>query len=255
MSDSPSVQTGSYPVADDVMQLARSLVNDMLRDTAGRILTNTAPFSIPYLNSAVRRTQRYFANNGLENFINDSVLILGIPPKASSDPGVQCYLGANGFFDGVNMWNPPALPIDLIVPLALWERQNGTSATFAPMTPAHGDGLQTQIAQSVFGTYEWRNDRINLSGCSNTTDLRIRYEQMIPSIGVGANLVNTTIPLRDAHEALAFWVIYYYAFARGSVMRTEAQAMAEAAMNEVIERHVRKDSRIAYRPRGYRDRG
>lgn len=254
MSDSPSVQTGTYPIADEVMQLARSMVNDMLRDTAGRILTNTAPFALPYLNSAIRRSQRYFANNGLENFINDGVIITGIPPAASSDLGAQCYIGSNGYFDGVNMNPQPRLPVDLILPLSVWERQNGSNGTFTQIEPVHGDGLPSQIPGSVFGAYEWRNDRINLPGCTNASDLRIRYEAAIPAIGVGADLKVTTIPLRDAHEALAYWVIYFYAFARGAAQRTEAKAEAEAAMDEVINRHVRKDERVAYRSRGFRER-
>src|ERR1700724_294837 len=99
MANAPSAQTGTYPIADEVMQLSRAMVNDMLRDTAGRILTNKAPFATVYLNSAVRRTQRYLAINGVENFINDNVILSNIAPAASADPSVQVFLSATQYFD------------------------------------------------------------------------------------------------------------------------------------------------------------
>lgn len=255
MSNAPSAQTGTYPIADECMQLARAMVNDMLRDTAGRVLTNSAPFSIVYLNSAVRRVQRYFANNGLENFIKDNVIITGIPPAASQDPSTQVYISANGYFDGVNMNAQPVLPPDLICPLAIWERQTNSAGSFQPMTPAHGDGLRSQMPGTVFGSYEWRNDNLNLTGCTLTQDLRLRYEASIPAIGTSADLTKVAIPLRDAHEALAAWIVWYYAFARGSEMRVEAKKVAEEEMDEVVNRFVRKDQRIAYRSQGFRAGG
>lgn len=233
------------------MQLARAVINDMLRSAAGQILTNKANFSIAFLNSAIRRTQRYLANRGLENFINDNVILSAISPVQSADPGVQCYIGANGYFDGVNINAQPVLPVDLILPLAVWERQSNSAGTFTPVHPTDGDGLPSQQPLATFGQYEWRNDRINVIGATNTTDMRIRYEASIPTIAAGTDLAVTTIPLRDCHEALAFWVIHYYALSRGSAQRTEMAAAAKEAMDEVLSRHVRKDERIAIRPQGY----
>jgi hypothetical protein len=255
MSDSPSVQTGTYPIADEVMQLARAMVNDMLRDTAGRILTNTAPFTVVYLNSAIRKVQRYFANNGIESFVNDAVILAAIGAAATSDPSVQCYIGPNGYFDGAVINAQPRLPIDLILPLAVWARQSSSVGDFTPVMPMKSDGLMGARPGQGIGVYEWRNDRINFVGANAVMDLRIRYEASIPSVAAGTNLAQTTIPLRDAQEALAAWVVYFYAFARGSAQRTEAKQMAQEEMDEVIQRYVRKDQRIAIRPGGFRDGG
>jgi hypothetical protein len=255
MSQAPSAQTGTYPLADEVMQLSRSMVNDMLRDTAGRILTNTAPFTIPYLNSAIRRTQRYFANNGLESFIVDNFILTGITPVQSLDPSVQVFISSSGYFDGVKMNAQPTLPPDLIIPLAVWERQTASGASFAPVHPTSKDGLPSRIPGQTFDLFEWRNDKINLLGSTLTTDLRLRYEGMIPAIATNQDLTKVSIPLRDAHEALAAWVIYFYAFARGSAMRLEAKKIAQEEMDEVVNRYVRKDERIAYRPQGFRSGG
>jgi hypothetical protein len=255
MANAPSAQTGTYPIADEVMQLARAMVNDMLRDAAGRILTNTAPFALVYLNSAIRRVQRYFANNGLENFIKDNVILAGIKPVATTDPGVQVTISSTGYFDGINMNAQPVLPADLICPLRVSERQTGSGASYSPMNPVRGDGLASRVPGQTFDDWEWRNDNLNLNGSINTMDLKLRYEASIPPIGTGANLAQVAIPLRDAHEALATWVVWYYAFARGSMLLSKVEQVAKEAMDEVVGRFVRKDNRIAYRPKGFRSGG
>ncbi len=255
MANAPSAQTGTYPIADEVMQLARAMVNDMLRDTVGRILTNKAPFSVVYLNSAIRKTQRYFANNGLENFIKDNVILSPITPVATTDPSVQVSISSTGYFDGVNMNAQPVLPADLICPLRISERQTGSGASFSPMNPVRGDGLSSRVPGQTFDDWEWRNDNLNLNGSINTMDLKLRYEASIPAIGTTADLTQVAIPLRDAHEALATWVVWYYAFARGSQLLGKVEQVAKEEMDEVIGRFVRKDNRIAYRARGFRSGG
>src|ERR1700693_437004 len=109
MAQAPSAQSTTYPIADDVMQLARAMVNDMLRTTSGQILTNKAPFTVPLLNSAIRRVQRYFANNGLQNYVKDNVILPNMPPAASNDPSMQVSVSVNGYFDGVSSHAQPAL--------------------------------------------------------------------------------------------------------------------------------------------------
>lgn len=251
----PSAQPGTYPIADEVMQLARACVNDMLRDTAGRILTNKAPFSVVFLNSAMREVQRVFANNGLTNYVKDNVILPSMTPAASSDPSVQVAVSINGYFDGVQSKASPALPQDLILPLAVWERVSGSGSSFVPVNPVQNDGLSSGVPGANLGVYEWRQDALNFIGSLNPIDLRLKYEASIPPIAAGTDLTTISIPLRDAHEALAFWVIYYYGFGRGSELRTEAKKNAEDAMDKVINRYVRKDQRIAYRSGGFRAGG
>jgi hypothetical protein len=251
----PSAQSGTYPIADEVMQLARAIVNDMLRDVNGRILTNAAPFSVVYLNSAIRKVQRYFANNGLTNYLKDNVILPSMSAVATTDPSVQVFVSKDGYNDGVQLHASPALPVDLILPLAVWERTSGLGASFTPVLPANDDGLPSRVPGQTLDVYEWRNDALNFLGATSPTDLRIRYEASIPAIGAGANLTQIAIPLRDAHEALANWVAWYYGFARGSELRAEAKKNAEEEMDEVINRYVRKDERIAYRSGGFRAGG
>src|SRR5260370_22030921 len=184
----PSAQPGTYPIADEVMQPARAIVNDMLRDTAGRILTNSAPFSVVFMNSAIRKTQRYFANNGLTNYIKDNVILPSMTAVATTDPSVQVFVSKDGYFDGVQLHASPVLPVDLILPLAVWERTSGLGASFTPTLPTNDDGLPSRVPGQTLDVFEWRNDALNFLGATSPTDLRLRYEASIPPIGKGVDL-------------------------------------------------------------------
>ena len=248
------VQTGTYPIADEVLQLSRALVNDMLRTTGGRILTNTANFTLPYLNSAIRRVVRYMADNGAPVLIKDNVILTNLTPTPSSDPATQVSVTANGYFDGVNQNAQPVLPADLILPLRLWERATGSQANFAEMTQPN-DGITSQVPGSWFQNWEWRQDGIYLPGSTQAEDLRVRYAAMLASIGTNADLTKTSIPIRDGQEALAYAVIMQYGFARGSALRTEAETMMKEQCDLLISRQTRKDQRRVFRPSGFGSSG
>ena len=244
------VQTSAYPICENVLQLARAIVNDMLRTTGGQILTDTAPFTVPLLNAAIRRTQRELADNGLLSSVIDNFVLTPILPVASSDPGVQVSINANGYFNGVTQLSSPILPADLILPLALAQRQTSAGQQFTPMQPAKGP-LMSRIAGPYFGEWEWRQDALYMVGCTNTMDLRLRYEQSIARVAAGANMQNVTIQIRDGEDALAWALVSYFGFSRGSAQRQEALAMWQLECDKLVNRYVRKDQRIAVRPKGY----
>ena len=244
------VAEGTYPVAEDVMELARAAVNDMLRTAAGSILTDTAPFTIPMLNSAVRRTQRYLANNGLLSNVVDNAILAAIPVVGNQDPATQVTISATGYFNGVNTFSNPVLPPDLILPLSLAQRQTGSGAQYTPMTPAKGP-LMSRVPGPYYGEWEWRQDQICMIGSTNIMDIRVRYEGRLARISKTADLTQTTINIRDGEDALAFGLVRLYAFSRGAAQRQEAQAAWVAECDELINRYVRKDQRIAVRPQGY----
>jgi hypothetical protein len=245
------VQTGTYPIASDVLQLSRAGINDMQRGVSGSVLTDTAPFTVVYLNAAVRRVQRELANNGITSNIRDNVIITGLTPAVGSDPNIQVYLSALGYFDGANVNTTPTLPADLILPLQVWERQTGSGAQFQMMTRPE-EGLQSRIPGSYFGQWEWREDRINMTGSTIAEDLRLRYEASLARIAAGVDMTKTTIPIRDGEDALAAGVVVQYARTRGSAMRQEAKTWFDDEIFQLVNRYVRQDQRIAYRPRGFR---
>lgn len=246
----PQVQTGTYPIAENVVQNARAIINDMLRTTAGAILTDTAPFTSVLLNMAIRRTQRRLAINGLLSNVVDNYILTPILPVANSDPGTQVSINQNGYYNGVATISTPPLPADLILPLSLAQRQTSSGQQFTPMTPAKGP-LLSRIPGPYFSEWEWRGDAIWMVGCQNTMDLRVRYEQAIARISSTANFSQTTIGIRDGEDALTWGMVYVYSISRGSAQRNEIKALWEGDCDDLINRYVRKDQRIAVRPKGY----
>jgi hypothetical protein len=247
----PTTTTNVYPTVEQVMNLARATVNDMLRTSAGQILTDPAPFSIEYVNAAIDHVQEYLANNGVSTQIVDNVILTPIPPTPNTDPNCQVFIGYQGYFDGNVQHATPVLPPDLIVPLRIWQRQTNSHQQFEPMNPAK-DGIHSRLPGSTFSEWEWRQGAIYMVGATQTQDIRIRYEQSIGDISSSANYSTTYIQIPRSKRAIAYLVAYGYAFARGSPQAPSVMQMAEAAMNQIINRQVRLEQRNPIRPRGFR---
>jgi len=160
------------------------------------------------------------------------------------------FVSALGYYDGMTTHSQPVLPPDLILPLSLMQRQTNSGAQFTPMWPAK-QPLQDRIPGPYFGEWEWRNDAINMVGSTSTLDIRVRYEGRLARISPTADYTKTTINIRDGEDALGAAVVFVYAFSRGAAQRAEARAMWQEECDQLINRYVRKDQRIAVRPRGY----
>src|SRR5277367_2448871 len=135
----PIIVQGPYPSVERILNLARSIVNDSFVGSTGtpgegRVLTDNAPFTLPYLNSAIRKMAQVLRNNGVSTVIKDNWIMTPLLPVVNIDPSVQTFLSWTGYFDGTNMWPAPYLPPDLIVPMELWERQTGGELPFQPMS-------------------------------------------------------------------------------------------------------------------------
>jgi hypothetical protein len=123
----PNVNQGSLEV---VMNLVRSLVNDTqagLTNTPGegQIITDNpavSPFTLQFLNSAIRQLYRELRNVGDPELIFDNVILIGLPPIDSPtngvggpDPTVQTILSSSGYFDGVTIWPNLLLPSNMLL--------------------------------------------------------------------------------------------------------------------------------------------
>src|ERR1700680_1580199 len=106
----------TYPILEDIMLLARSLVLDTMAGATatlgeGQILTDTAPFTIPMLNSSIRETYRELGNNGVATLIQDNIVLTGLTPVngplglAAVDPSVQVSITYAGYNDGSGVLN------------------------------------------------------------------------------------------------------------------------------------------------------
>src|SRR5260370_18044091 len=122
----PVVGSSAYNTAGQITALVRSLLND----SQGNLFTDTV--LLPYANSAYRKLQRALGNAGGGGFIQDDALLV-VTAATQTDTSLQVAI--------TDATAPPnQLPTDLLVPLTIWERRNGSTAEFAGIgaLPRHG---------------------------------------------------------------------------------------------------------------------
>src|SRR5258708_9389526 len=141
MPIAPSFQQQAFPTMAEIADLSRSIVNDTFPGLAGqqgRILTNDAPFMLPYFNSAFRWLQRKLRNEGASFPIIDNWILPGLTAVISANPDVQTYVSFAGYFDGTSMHATPRLPSDCLQVLEVQERTSATNLPFCPIYQPQG---------------------------------------------------------------------------------------------------------------------
>jgi hypothetical protein len=223
-----------YPNLQAMMDLFRSMINDDGSGAdgpqGGIIATNTAPFTLPFLNASIRWMYRKLRNIGDPALLIDNYLLLGIPALTGPNPAVQVSLGFLGYFNGFansNQWTLPAgaMGID-----RAWERTSQTGLDFYPMTAAP-DGLPPRQQCSRMGQYEWRGNAMWMPGALEAVDLRLRCKITIPDI-LGSSIVfpDTYVPILDSQDAIVDRMLVLYA----RRFAPEQAAMADASSKESI---------------------
>lgn len=246
----PNLQASGFPVVEEVTTLWRSIINDTFPGIAnqqGRIATDSAPFTLPYLNSAFRKLQRELRNEGV-TFPIKNVYILNLPALANQNPGVEVSLGFDGFFDGQGMNANPYLPGDCMQVEAVWQQVAGSGLPYSPMLQPQ-QGIPSQFQGQVFFWWEWRQYKIFLNGSLETMNLRVRYKSGQPPINVpAADFATTPIYILDCQDALANLMAHMYGTARGASDASLAavKANAEEAISEMALEWTRRAQTVNY---------
>lgn len=250
----------TYPSLETVSGLVRSLVNDDQAGATGTVgegqifVDNPllSPAMQQFLNSALRWLYRGLRNVGDPTLIADNYIVEGLLPfigpygQAVPAPETQVSIGFNGYFNGQTVNASQKLPVNLLVPLHLWERGNGSEDIFQPMNEAQG-GLSPSTQVDSFGKWEWRGDAIWFPGALITRDVRIRYQMSLPTYyGPEIDFSTTYVPIMDSEEALAFRIAAMYARRLGSPLATEMMADADKERNELRNIQVRRAQGIDY---------
>lgn len=239
--------TAPYDTVETVLQAARVRLNDAIQSIDGEVLTDTAPFTQTIVLLAWRRLQEYLAEMGIVRPQREAILT-GVPPVAVLDPAVQVFLNWTNYFDGMNYWNVPVLPQDLLLPLRLWERPTGQNADFAPMDNWL-DGLPAWGKASCNRIWEWREDSIFLPGALQTMDIRLRYAAYLPDFVTTAQTqwYNQPVPIARVLDPFAYFICSEMANARGDVDGAAFDTKAQAAAKRVFNREVRMKQRVNIR--------
>ena len=233
----PVVGSSAYNTAGQITALVRSLLND----AQGNLFTDTV--LLPYANSAYRKVQRALGNTGAGGFLSDDVLLV-VAAVAATDTSLQVSL--------TDATAPPdQLPTDLLVPMKLWERPNGSTDDFTEMVDLtrHG-GLPSREQDSTLSVWEWRADGIYFLGATQDTQIRLRYLKAYP------DFTDATSPvlIRNAQEAIAYATAALAGWARGSPLAEKWDDAAADAIEDLVVQAVRREQQSSRRRRPFSSR-
>lgn len=236
----PVIPSSAYVSVESITNLIRAISNDMIFTQAGEILTDSANFMFPLLNDSLEWFQNEVNNHGVTTFEKETFLA-GITAAAfvpANDPGQQVNVSDTGYFDGTLSHASPQLPVDLLQPLRLWERQSSTTENWVPMG-MRLDGLSSQTPSSRFGQWEWRQDGLYMPGAIQSNDLRLRYA------AAHAVLVTPldTLYFRGAVGAIAYKTVATYLASKNPEQAAAAQSEAKIRLGMITLRSSRMKQR------------
>jgi hypothetical protein len=194
----------------------------------------TDPVLLQYVNSAYRSVRRALSMAGTPNFVTDDNYFV-IPKVVVIDPSADVP-----FTDATL----PQLPVDLLEPVEIFERQNGTQDDFVQMQnlTSHG-GLPSVPQGAVLGFWEWRTDGIFFRGATFDQQIRLRYKRLLLDLVDGTSQV--LIP--DAQDCIAFLAAAEAALARGSPLAEKWSAAGEDGMEKLIAAATRNQQNSIFR--------
>lgn len=233
----PVVGTTAYNTAGQITSLVRSLLND----AAGNLFTDAV--LLPYVNSAYRKAQRALANIQSGSFLTDDVLLV-VTAVTQVDASAQVSI--------TDATAPPnQLPPDLLVPVKLWERANGSSDAFIEMTDlTDHDGLPSEPQALTLTYWEWRADGLYFLGATQDTQIRLRYQKSYPDLGDASS----PVLIRQAQEALAYGAAAMAGAARGAPQAERWDAAAADALEDLILRATQREQQTGRRRRPFSSR-
>jgi hypothetical protein len=243
----PIVAPIRFPNLQSMMDLFRSSIND---DGGGQdgpqdglIATNSAPFTLPFLNNAIKWVYRSLRNIGDPALIIDNYLLLGIPALTGPNPAVQVSLGLLGYFDGFAMNSQWTLPAGAMGIDRAWERVSGTEGDFHQLREA-ADGLQPIQQTSTMRQYEWRGNAMWMPGAVESVDLRLRCKISLPSFqGTSLDFSTTYVPIFDCEDAIVDRMLVRYARRFSPEQLADAKAASAESIFELQQETVRQSQR------------
>lgn len=221
----PSVG-GIYDKAYSILNATRFRMHEKMPSLvpfSGTILRETELSTQQAFNNAYRKMQAVMANAGSATF-EASIVIQGIPRVSSAalDPATECSISWFGCNDGVDVTVTPALPSNLMTPLWISERWNGSMQPFpSPRRPnmaCCADGLPKNIKINWNGCWQWRGEVIYYPGSVQSMDFWIYYQAYLPDlIDVSTSPWFTLdVPVMRCQEALSHWLCREFCMSQAS---------------------------------------
>lgn len=251
----PVLATSAYVTCENVLNRIRMILNDS-EVVGGDVLTDSAPFTFDVLNGAFERVQIDLATYGVEVNTTEAWLIsIPVPPTTDSECRVIVDdTGCNIIYpNGVgNVFSlTPQLPPDLILPLVLWERQNGTANYTGPPMKQKNDGLLNMIQQTFLVDWQWIADGLRFRGALQVQDVKMKYEKHLALLAA----VTDPVPIRGVTNAAAYRGAEIFCESRGGAVSPQFAKNAEDEIFRLQQVSVRRRQRKQVRRQPYSGRG
>lgn len=247
----PVLASSAYNIAEDVLVRLRTILNDS-EVVGGDILTDSAPFTFDLLNAGFERVQTELASVGFE-VLTAYAWLIGLPAITTVDPEARLVVddtGANIIYPngtGNALSATPQLPINLVLPLALWERPTNTTTPLGrPMRQPNG-GLHSYPQTSYLQEWEWKSDGLYFRGATQVQDVKINYEKALPKLVAPTD----PVPIRGVVNAAAYEAAKIFADSRGAAIAPEAKLAAATEIFTIQQGIARRRQRKQVRRKPY----
>ena len=231
--------TPPYDTLFEIITAANTRLNgavETLAPIGGQIVGNSNSFSQQVVNDAFRKMQNKLADLRYSGLQSDA-LLTNVPAAATTDPAAQCYIGYDGYFDGVTLHSAPVLPQNMIRPYELTERPNGTTQLFTEMDPLLW-ALPRVPKANWNRQWLWRADTLFLPGALVNTDISLLYAAFFPDfVDSTVPWFQAMVPIMYCLDSFADYICREIYVARGdSAGAAAAQLSAEANARLIINR-------------------
>jgi hypothetical protein len=225
------VPSPPYDSLETVLNTARARFNDAIVNIGGEILTDNAPFTLPLINAGWRRLQEYLASKNFQRLMKYAYFY-AVPAAATADQGIFVVIDWTGYNPGSGpVVAAPALPQQMIYPMVLEERINGSLGNYTPVDQVFG-GLPTVQKGPLNLIWEWSDENIKLPGATGLTDIRLRYSEYLADFLPASEsaFAAQPVPIMRCLTSLAWFLCSEVARGRGDmdVAYFDQQAMSAA---------------------------
>jgi hypothetical protein len=247
--------SSSYQNVEFLLNRIRLILNDS-EIQGGDVVTDTAPFTFNMVNSAFERVQIELATVGVETMTTEAWLI-NLPAMPISDPEGRLIVDDTGcdivYPSGVGdvFSQVPQLPVDLVIPLKLWDRPNGSTGFTGPPLKQCNDGLLNIIQQGGLIDWQWQTDGLRFRGATQARDVKVKYEKQLAQVAAPTD----PLPIRGVINAAAYHAARIFAESRGGSISPAFIADAQAEIDLLKQISARRRQRKQVRRKPYSGRG
>lgn len=246
----PIVPVSPFMALESILNIARVKINDAggAQGLSGAILNDAQPYTFTMAQERYLYLQDRLIRGGVETFTRYGY-IRSIPPVAVSNPRVIVSIDFQGYFNGLDINPAVVLPPSCLKPLEIWECQTG-GQYWTPMKQLPSSlSCSTQTAR--FRCWDYKQDKLYMPGATQTNDLKLKMLTYAPAL-TGPS---SPVLILNCQTALGLLIAEDACRMNGGLLGADKlHALAEDAIELIIDRSAIKESYSSFQRRPFRSR-